>query len=241
MGTDLSAPRWASSLLTATLALVLGWYAFVEERRVPLLGMADLGVHELGHLLFMLGPDLLAAVMGNGLQTLLPLLVGAAFAIGRRDWPATGFCLAWAGTTLQDASVYIADAPYQALPLLFAGTTHDWAYILGPQQLDALGSAAVIASRVHDLGFVVLVAGFGTCLLPAVLRQLERNAQRVIDTGEALGRPSPSTAQIERQRAPDGTRLAISSTSPLPTFQRYRGDVGSNDDDAHDAPRQTAT
>lgn len=234
------APRWAASLATAAGVLVLGWYAFFEERRVPLLGMADLGVHELGHLLFMLGPDLLAAAMGNGLQTLLPLLVGLAFAIGRRDWPATGFCLAWAGTTLQDASVYIADAPYQAMPLLFAGTTHDWAYILGPLQLDALGSAAVIAARVHDLGLVVLVAGFGTCLLPAILRQLERNAQRVIDTGEALGRPRPSTAQIERQRAPDGTRRAISSTSPMPTVQRYRGDVGSNVDE-HDSPPQATT
>jgi hypothetical protein len=167
-------PRWPASLATAAGALVLGWFAFVEERRVPVLGMADLGVHELGHLLFTAAPDLWTAVMGNGLQTLLPLLVGAAFALGRRDWPATGFCLAWAGTTLQDASVYIADAPFQAIPLLFAGTTHDWAYVLGPQQLDALDRAADVASTVHDAGLLVLAAGVGTCLLPAVLRQLER-------------------------------------------------------------------
>ena len=172
MGTDRTAPRWASSLLTAALALVLGWYAFVEERRVPLLGQVDLGVHELGHLLFMPAPDLVTAVMGNGFQTLLPLLVGAAFALGRRDWPAAGFCFARAGTTLQDASVYIADAPFQAIPLLFAGTTHDWAYVLGPQELDALDRAAAVAARVHDLGFAVFVAGLGTCLLPAIVRQL---------------------------------------------------------------------
>ena len=79
---------------------------------------------------------------------------------------------AWAGTTLQDASVYIADAPVQALPLLFAGGTHDWGYILGPQQFDALDRAGEIAAFVHGAGVVVLVLGLCVCLGPALARQL---------------------------------------------------------------------
>ena len=172
MRSDPANPRWAASLLTAGAALVLGYFAFVEERRVPLFGWADLGVHELGHLLFMAAPDLVTAMMGNGLQTLLPLLASLGFALGRGDWPAAGFCLAWAGTTLQDASVYIADAPVQALPLLFAGGTHDWGYILGPQQFDALDRAGEIAAFVHGAGVVVLVLGLCVCLGPALARQL---------------------------------------------------------------------
>lgn len=151
---------------------MLGYFAFVQERRVPLLGWVDLGVHELGHLLFMAAPDLVRVTMGNGLQTLLPLLVAVAYALGRRDWPAAGLCLAWAGTTLQDASVYIADAPTQALPLLFPGGTHDWGYILGAEQLDALDQAGTIARSVHDVGFVAVVLGLCVCLGPAVVRQL---------------------------------------------------------------------
>ena len=98
--------------------LVLGWFAFVRGVRVPIVGMVDLGVHELGHMLFAWAPELVMVCMGNGTQSLLPLIVAVCFAVFRRDWPACGLCLAWCGTTLQDASVYIADAPYQRLVLL---------------------------------------------------------------------------------------------------------------------------
>src|SRR5690348_13278817 len=107
----------ARSAACGALGLVLGFFAFVQGRRVPILGMVDLGVHELGHMLFSWAPSLVMLLAGNGTQTALPLLVAAAFAYFKRDWPAAGLCLAWAGTTLQDASVYIADAPYQRLPL----------------------------------------------------------------------------------------------------------------------------
>ena len=164
-------PRWAASLATAALALVLGWFAFVRGVRVPILGMVDLGVHEFGHLLFGWAPRLLMVLMGNGTQSLLPLVVAMCFTYFRRDWPAAGLCLAWCGTTLQDASVYIADAPFQRLPLLKEGSIHDWAYVLGAEQFYALDQAGRIAAIVKGAGLVVLVAGIGFCLVPAVLRQ----------------------------------------------------------------------
>jgi hypothetical protein len=164
-------PRWPASLSTAAGVLVLGWFAFAEGRRVPLLGMVDLGIHELGHLLFAGAPMLLGVVMGNGTQSLAPLLIGGAFWYFRGDWPATGFCLAWCGTTLQDASVYIADAPYQALPLLKENTIHDWAYILGAEGFYCTNLAGGIASAVKGAGFVLVLAGLLACLAPALLRQ----------------------------------------------------------------------
>jgi hypothetical protein len=162
-------PRWAPSLATAAGVLVLGWFAFVRGVRVPIVGMVDLGVHELGHMLFAWAPELVMVCMGNGTQSLLPLTVAVCFAVFRRDWPACGLCLAWCGTTLQDASVYIADAPYQRLQLLKENSIHDWAYVLGPEQFNALDKAGLVATCVKGVGLAFLVVGFGVCLAPAVL------------------------------------------------------------------------
>jgi hypothetical protein len=167
MQADTADPRWQASLATAGGVLLLGWFAFVKGVRVPILSMVDLGVHELGHMLFGWAPRLVMVCMGNGTQSLMPLIIAVCFGFFRRDWPACGLCLAWCGTTLQDASVYIADAPYQALPLLREGSIHDWAYVLGAEQFYALDKAGLIATCVKDVGFAFLVAGLGICLVPA--------------------------------------------------------------------------
>jgi hypothetical protein len=161
----------AKSLACAAGVLVLGWFAFVMGHRVPILGMVDLGIHEFGHLIFSWAPMLLGVLAGNGTQSAMPLIVASYFAFGRRDWAAAGLCLAWCGTTLQDASVYIADAPYQALPLLKESSIHDWAYVLGAEQFYCLNKAAGIASWVKNVGLLFLLGGLGLCLLPPLLRR----------------------------------------------------------------------
>lgn len=152
----------ASSLLVA----VLGWFAFVQDERPPILGQVSFGVHELGHLLFAWAPQPVTAAIGNGTETLLPLAVGAAFVGFQRDWAAGGICLAWAATTLQDAAVYIADAPYQALPLYPEGAVHDWFYVLG--YAGALHNADEIATAVRGVGVVFLLGALAACLVPLV-------------------------------------------------------------------------
>jgi hypothetical protein len=102
----------------------------------------------------------------------------------RRDWPAAGLCLAWCGTTLQDASVYIADAPYQRLTLLKENSIHDWAYVLGTEQFYALDKAALIATCVKEVGLALLVSGFGICLAPA-FRNWRANRLSVVEEGDA--------------------------------------------------------
>jgi hypothetical protein len=179
-------PRWAASLATAGGVLVLGWFAFVRGVRVPILGMVDLGVHELGHMLFFWAPRLVMVCMGNGTQSLMPLAIAVCFAVFRRDWPACGLCLAWCGTTLQDASVYIADAPYQALPLLKENSIHDWAYVLGAEQFYALDKAGLIASCVKGVGLAFLVAGLGFCIVPALVTWYARDGE----TGLELAPPA---------------------------------------------------
>jgi hypothetical protein len=144
---------------------VLGWFAFVQGERVPLLGYADFGVHELGHMITMPMPEVVTAIMGNGLQVLAPLALAVWFLVGGRDLLGVALCLAWAGTSAQDASVYIADAPTQQLELV--GGEHDWAFVLG-DYFDALDSAGTVAAVVKSTGGLLLVTGLAVCLYGAL-------------------------------------------------------------------------
>jgi hypothetical protein len=157
----LATARFAQAAAGAVVCLVLGWFAFVRGARVPFLGLVDLGFHELGHMLTMWAPRLLYFAMGSINQIAVPLALAAYFFLIRRDVVGGGLCLAWAGTSAQNVSVYIADAPYQLLPLI--GGKHDWAFILGPAHLNMLGSAHAIAGAVKAFGLVCLLAGFVAC------------------------------------------------------------------------------
>jgi hypothetical protein len=134
-----------------------GWFAFVGSQRVPLLSMADLGFHELGHLVTYILPinEVLTAAMGSIMQIAVPLALAAYFGWYRRDpLPMVG-CLAWAATNFQDVSVYMADAPFQRLQLI--GGEHDWAFVLGPDGFDRLQQAEHYASIVRGVGVLVLL------------------------------------------------------------------------------------
>jgi hypothetical protein len=137
---------------------ICGYFAFVRSTRVPLLSLADLGFHELGHLIMYVFPisQVLTAAMGSIMQIAVPLGLGAYFGWYRRDPLALVACAAWAATNFQDVSVYIADAPYERLELI--GGEHDWAFILGSEGLDRMHQAAQIASTARGTGVVVLLA-----------------------------------------------------------------------------------
>jgi len=142
--------------------LLFGWFAFVRGTRVPILGGVDLGFHELGHLLTYPLPEIATATMGSVVQIAVPVGLAVYFLLARRDLLGAAVCFAWAATSAVDVSVYIADAPYERLPLI--GGYHDWAFILGPEHLDALTAAHTIAATVKGLGFVLLLTGFACCL-----------------------------------------------------------------------------
>ncbi len=145
----------------ALACLVLGWFAFIRGTRVPLLSLVDLGFHELGHMLTMWAPRVVYFAMGSVAQVAVPLGLAAYFLWIVRDPVGAGLCLAWAGTSAQNVSLYIADAPYQVLPLI--GGLHDWATILGPEHLNMLGSAHAIAAVVKAFGLLCLLTGFAVC------------------------------------------------------------------------------
>jgi hypothetical protein len=69
--------RYAAGCL---VSLLFGWFAFVRGTGVPLLGLVDLGFHELGHLLTYLFPDVVTAIMGSVVQAAVPLGLALLFA-----------------------------------------------------------------------------------------------------------------------------------------------------------------
>jgi hypothetical protein len=140
--------------------VVLGWFAFVRAEPVPVLRLVDLGIHELGHLLTYVFADLVTAVAGSAFQILVPIALAVIFWFGVGDRMAAGLCLAWAGSSAQQVAVYVADAPYQRLPLI--GGEHDWAFILG--RLGILDRAEGVATAVRGLGLVLVLGAMTACL-----------------------------------------------------------------------------
>lgn len=139
--------------------LLLGWVGVVREGPVPVLSLVDLGFHELGHMLAAALPAMATAMAGSIAQVLVPVGLAVYFLAFRRDLVAGGLCLAWAGTSARSVAVYVADAPYQLLPLI--GGEHDWAYILA--MLGELDSAAGIAAGVRVLAFALVLGGVAVC------------------------------------------------------------------------------
>jgi hypothetical protein len=181
-------PWWHWAVAAAACAL-LGWFPFVHHHRVPLLGNADLGFHELGHLVMYVVPisQFLTAIMGSVFQVAVPAGLAAYFAIARRDAMAATVCGAWSAANLHDVSVYIADAPYERLPLI--GGQHDWAYLLGPEQLDHLAAAHDVAAVVNGIGAVLALATITTCVTVAAWRATEpRRAPTTPRAGDLLPR-----------------------------------------------------
>lgn len=165
--------NWGRYALAAAVSITICWLAFGAERPVPFLDQFDLAVHEASHFLTALLPDTLMFLAGSVGQVLLPLLLGVYFLWRRGEWASAGFCTAWAATSARDVSVYIADAPVQALPLV-GGGTHDWAWLLGSHGCGCLREADTIARGVVIFGLVLAALGVGLCLWPLVRRLVAR-------------------------------------------------------------------
>jgi hypothetical protein len=169
--------RWGRVAVAAALGGVIGWYAFIAHREVPVLDLFDLAVHETGHLLFGFAPRMLMFLAGSAMQVLVPLGLAWYFGWFRRDAAGGGFCLAWAGTSMWDVSVYVADAPVQALPLI-GGGQHDWAYLLG--EWNVIHLAGSIAGFIEFCGAVLTVAGIVVAAGAAIAGLTRRSQASVV-------------------------------------------------------------
>lgn len=134
-----------------------------SENYQSLFGGLNLGLHELGHLLFMPFGELLGFAGGTIAEAAAPL-IGIVVFLRQRDYFGVNTCLLWEGTSLLGIARYLGDAREQSIPLVspFGGDPmHDWHYLLG--RMGILGWDTALSRLVALMGYVsiscFLVAG----------------------------------------------------------------------------------
>ena len=134
-------------------------YAFSKHGAFLFIDLANLVVHEGGHLLFgWFGPTL-GLWGGTILQWLVPLLLAAYF-FSQRQTTAFAFCAFFFFENWLYTATYMADARAMLLPLVTAGDSdyieHDWHTIFS--SLGVLQYDTKIAAVVSFLGWCGMIA-----------------------------------------------------------------------------------
>jgi hypothetical protein len=132
------AREWARGRMWIPRALLLAYlaYAFVRFLRDPDSGTIFSGItlafHEMGHLIFAWAPHFICALMGSGMQVLIPVVVMVLF---RRQDDYFGIAVGgfWLSFSLFELARYVGDARAMDLPLVgfSSDPEHDWHYLLG--------------------------------------------------------------------------------------------------------------
>lgn len=158
--TDLltEAREWARGRSWIPRALLLAYlvYAFARFLRDPDSGTIFSGItlafHEMGHLLFAWAPHFIYALMGSGMQVLIPVVVMVLF---RRQDDYFGIAVGgfWLSFSLFELARYVGDARAMDLPLVgfSSDPEHDWHYLLG---------ALRMLPADHFFAFLIRVAAF---------------------------------------------------------------------------------
>ncbi len=122
----------------------------------------NLGIHELGHIIFSPLGQFLMIAGGTIAQCLVPLISFFMF-LKQRDFFAITVSFCWMGTNLFSVGGYMADARKMELPLVtpFRGEEiiHDWNYLFG--KLGLLNSDTALGGFVRVLAIMNMVIGLG--------------------------------------------------------------------------------
>jgi hypothetical protein len=120
-----------------------------------LVHMVDLVFHEAGHVIFGIFGVFMSTLGGSLNQVLVPVVCTGYF-LWHGQAAAAAVMLFWAGESLVDVAVYVADGRDMKLPLLAEGLTHDWNWILS--ELSLRNQAEPIGRVVFTLGGLVMLA-----------------------------------------------------------------------------------
>jgi hypothetical protein len=132
---------------------LLAYFAYVLFRHLSdplyssIIGGINLGIHELGHMVFGFLGQSISVAGGTIFQLALPVFAGFNF-YRQKDFFAIALSFGWLSTNFFNIATYVADARRQELPLVSIGggaVWHDWEYML---------------SGMHILKYDTLIAGF---------------------------------------------------------------------------------
>jgi hypothetical protein len=159
--------------------LVLAFFAYTAARQlrshdfeVGILHGILFGVHELGHLVFAFGGEIIGALGGSLSQVLLPLGAAALMA-ARKDRFGVAVCGCLLAYSMGQVAVYIADARAESLDLVSFSSeaqVHDWNFIL--ERWRMLKHDVAIARGVRTVAWLIL--GGSVVLALVELRRLWR-------------------------------------------------------------------
>ena len=131
---------WCRGRFWLVRLLLLIFFAYLLIRHLgnaeynSIFGGLNLGIHELGHIVFMPFGEFIMIAGGTILQCLVPIISIGIF-YNQRDYFAIAVSFGWLSTNLFSVATYLGDARNMALPLVtpFGGEEiiHDWNYLLG--------------------------------------------------------------------------------------------------------------
>jgi hypothetical protein len=151
-------PRWAAAMWMAFYAAFL-LYAFSKHGEFLFIDLANLVVHEGGHLLFGWFGQTIGLWGGTLLQWLVPLLLATYFFF-QRQTAAFVFCTFFFFENWLYTATYMADARSMVLPLVTVGNPdfaeHDWNTIFS--NLGVLPYDTKIAAIIRLLGWIGMLA-----------------------------------------------------------------------------------
>jgi hypothetical protein len=129
----------------------------------------DLGIHELGHLVFSIfGSQTLGVAGGTLLQLGIPLFGFVNF-YNQRDFFALSLMFGWLSVNLFEIAMYLGDARSLSLPLVSLGNPetviHDWEYMLGKLGLLPYDTFIAMCIRCAAVFLIVLCLASGSWVL----------------------------------------------------------------------------
>ncbi|MBY0357306.1 MAG: hypothetical protein K2W82_04825 [Candidatus Obscuribacterales bacterium] len=129
----------------------------------------DLGIHEMGHMVFNPFGEFMSIAGGSLLQCLVPVISMVMF-FRQRDYFAIAFAWGWLAINLFDVATYAADARAMELPLVspFAGgeePIHDWNYLLSSMHMLNLDTTVATLLRTFAAFSMLICMLFGSWLL----------------------------------------------------------------------------
>jgi hypothetical protein len=135
---------------TLTLGFAHGQFCFLDY--------VNLAFHEAGHVLLSWCGKTIYVLGGTIGQLAVPVVVGLHFLVKSRKPFGSAFCLFWLGESLNNVSIYMADARALELPLV-GGGEHDWTELFYSFGLLSETSVERISAATHFAGVMVMLAG----------------------------------------------------------------------------------
>ncbi|MFP4458033.1 MAG: hypothetical protein ACLFSQ_00410 [Candidatus Zixiibacteriota bacterium] len=132
------AREWAIGKFPFLRLILLLLFVFVWIRHIksPLYNSIffglNLGIHELGHILFQPFGQFIMTLGGSLFQCIVPF-IGLVMFLKQRDYFAVAVAFGWEATNLYYVATYVNDATAMALPLVSpfgVEAYHDWNWIL---------------------------------------------------------------------------------------------------------------